>query len=66
MVERVDVLDDVELVIGTGRFHNLHFFQSIDSLGVIFKMKKIVMKETFTYILKMTPRKSMLLKKWKL
>ena len=33
-------MHDVEHVIGTVRYNNLHAFKSIHLLGVIFKMKK--------------------------
>ena len=36
---RVDVLDNVEHVIGSGSFHNFHFFKSVDSLGAIFEVQ---------------------------
>jgi hypothetical protein len=42
LVKRVDVLHDVEHVIGNGRFHNLSFFKSVDYLG-LFSKCKIVM-----------------------
>ena len=32
----VVVLHDVEHVIGSGSFHNPHFFKSVDYLGVVF------------------------------
>ena len=38
-VERVDVLHDVDHVIGSGRFHNLHFSRALILLGPFSKCK---------------------------